>query len=276
MKRLVYVLIVLALLLSLSACVKEYLPSQEEESSCSISADYSSFWGTGKAVNVTSADVVDGDTFRLNKEKYRIIGIDTPEVHEGSKPIGMYGEEAEEYFKWFADKFSERYIYEGKDDYGRDLIYLFSSDGSDVYFYEASVTAAGLARPLVYKENAIPELINAIIKAYRCAWENRRGIFSLWDSALILKKGDEWKDKIGKIVWIEDTIEKVYETDDLYIAKGEYSSFIARRDGYEYMFDDFDFYNLKGHKVKVYGELWEYNGHPEIMVRAPFEIVFEH
>ena len=219
---------------------------------------------------------MDGDTFYISGKGYRLIGIDTPEVHEGSKPVGEFGEEAKEYFKWFADEFKERYIYKGQDVYGRNLIYLFSTDGTSVFFYEASVTEMGLARPLIYEENAIPDLINDIVKAYERAWKEKKGIFSKWESAPVLKKGDYWQDKIGKIVWIEDTIDDVFETSSLYIAKGEFASFIVRKDGYRYMFGDFDFHSLKGKRVRVYGELWNYEGHPEIMVRAPFEIAVVH
>ncbi|MCD6450468.1 MAG: thermonuclease family protein [Thermotogaceae bacterium] len=289
MKKFFVVLLVFIVAL-LSGCVKEADYPYDTETPCNLGVNFSSYWEISEDIKVTSSEVHDGDTFYINDEGYRIIGIDTPEISKkvkfrADKPVGEFGEEATEYFKWFADEFSEKYIYKGKDKYDRNLIYLFSSDGSSVYFYEASVTAAGLARPLVYEENAEPELINAIIKAYRCAWENRRGIFSLWDSAPVLKNGDEWEDKIGKIVWIEDTIEDVgYDTyyKD-YVAEGKYALFAARENGYKYMFGDFSLHSLKGKKVKVYGELWEYNGEiqeykgrPEIMVRAPFEIVVIH
>ncbi|ABR30477.1 hypothetical protein Tmel_0613 [Thermosipho melanesiensis BI429] len=44
--------------------------------------------------------VIDGDTFyTANEEKVRIVGIDTPEIHSGSKPIGEFGEEAKIFWK---------------------------------------------------------------------------------------------------------------------------------------------------------------------------------
>ena len=236
--------------------------------------EYLRYWKDAKEIVVTSREVVDGDTFYIHGKGYRLIGIDTPEVHRGKKPVGEFGKEAKEYLKWFADEFKERYIYKGQDVYGRNLIYLFSTDGTGVFFYEASVTEMGLARPLIYEENSIPDLIEDVVEAYEKAWRERKGIFSKWESAPVLRKGDSWKNKIGKIVWIEDTVKKVFETKSLYIAKGEFASFIARKNGYRYAFKDFDFYSLKGKRIRVYGELWEYKGRPEIMVRAPFEIVF--
>ncbi len=217
--------------------------------------------------------IADGDTFYLYGKGYRVIGVDTPEIHNGGKPKGQLGEEAKEYFERWVEEFHESVLSAGKDRYGRELVYLFGTDGSVVYFYEASVTEMGLARPLIYEKNIVPDLIEVIVSAYRRAWEKRRGIFSLWSSAPVIREGSNWESCIGKIVWLEDRIESVFTTDDLYIARGNFASFIARRDGYRYMFGDFDFRSLEGKRVKVYGELWNYNGRPEIMVRAPFEIV---
>ena len=246
--------------------------------SCSsedLQGEYKVFWKKARKFDLTPSNVVDGDTFKIGKNSFRIIGIDTPEIHAGSKPIGEYGTDAKEFLESFTKNFKEGYILKGEDRYGRNLVYLFATDGTSVYFYEASVTEFGLARPLIYEEDSTKRLVNDIVASYEKAWRNRMGIFSRWNSAPILRYGDFWKDKVGKIVWLEDHIEEVFENRTLYIARGRFSSIVARKDGYKYMFKDFDFRSLEGRNVKVYGELWEYDGHPEIMVRAPFEISFE-
>ena len=240
-----------------------------------ISGKYGAFWKRAKKINLTPNNVVDGDTFKIGRKSFRIVGIDTPEIHPGKKPIGEFGEAAKEFFKGFTDDFKEGYVLEGRDKYGRSLSYLFAKDGTRVYFYEASVTELGLARPLIYEENSIKKLTNDIVKSYKDAWKNRRGIFSKWNNAPVVEYKSSWKDKIGKIVWLKDHIVKVFETNGLYIAKGRFSSIVARKDGYEYTFGDFDFRSMERKDIKVYGELWEYDGHPEIMVRAPFEIEIE-
>ncbi len=242
-------------------------------SSWQTCADYRHYWEGAEEFEVTPKMVADGDTFYSGKKGYRIVGIDTPELHTRVKPKGQLAEEAKEFFEEFTERFSEKILSVGQDVYGRELVYLFASDGSSVYFYEASVTEIGLARPLIYEKNAFPDLILDVVRAYEEAWKERRGIFSFWESAPLLKKGDNWKKMIGRIVWVEDEIEKVIETGSYYIARGRFASFLARKDGYRYAFKDFDFHSLKGKKVRVYGELWEYKGRPEIVVRAPFEIV---
>ena len=243
-------------------------------SSENLSGKYASFWRKARKIDLIPANVVDGDTFKIGKNSFRVVGIDAPEIHNGDKPIGEFGEVSKRFFEDFTRKFKEGYILKGKDRFGRSLAYLFAKDGTYIYFYEASVTELGLARPLIYEEDSIKELIDDVVKSYKKAWKNRRGIFSRWENAPIVSYGDSWKDKIGKIVWLEDHIVKVFETHALYIAKGDFSSVVARKEGYKLMFKNFDFYSLEGKNIRVYGELWEYDGHPEIMVRAPFEIVF--
>ncbi len=234
------------------------------------------YWKESFRLEITPEMIADGDTFYLDGKGYRVVGVDTPEIHNGGKPKGQLGEEAKEYFEWWVEEFHESVLSVGEDRYGRELVYLFGTDGSAVYFYEASVTEMGLARPLIYEKNSVPDLIEDIVDAYRRAWKERKGIFSLWESAPVIRGGSNWESYIGKIVWLEDRVESIFTTGELYIARGNFASFIARKDGYRCMFGDFDFRSLEGKTVRVYGELWEYDGHPEIMVRAPFEIVVIH
>jgi micrococcal nuclease len=91
--------------------------------------------------------VVDGDTLKVyygsNYESIRIIGIDTPEIHEGSKPVGEYGDEAKNYLENFVSKYSiyiKKIVENGeimRDPYERILAYVFGEDeNGNMIFYE--------------------------------------------------------------------------------------------------------------------------------------------
>ncbi|WP_231450298.1 MULTISPECIES: thermonuclease family protein [unclassified Thermosipho (in: thermotogales)] len=122
---------------------------------------------------VLVSNVVDGDTFHTARDKVRIIGIDTPEVHKSSKPVGEFGVQAKQFLEDFVKKY-EIYLKEkGKDRYGRVLAYVFGKSKDKTYFYEEEILKAGLARPLIYFENADPELTSRIVSAYNYAFEKK-------------------------------------------------------------------------------------------------------
>ena len=147
-----------------------------------------------EAVKVTS--VIDGDTFYVNygttQESIRIIGIDTPEIHEGSKPVGEYGEDAKKFLEDFVNSFDIYLKKDGTDPYNRTLAYVFGKDkNGDLIFYEEAVLKEGLARPLIYLDNDDEELTPKIVEAYNYAFENKKGIFSKWDTAKVIKNRNE-------------------------------------------------------------------------------------
>ena len=219
--------------------------------------------------------VYDGDTFKdTSGIVYRVIGIDTPEVHTNTKPKGEFAQEAKEFLQDYVSKNDIYVLKMGEDVYGRALAYVFGVDESgSVTFYEEEVTKEGLARPLIYEENAIDEYIERIVDAYRYAYEERKGIFSKWETAPVIDDPSEVDTHVGSIVWLEFHVNDVHENSYLYILDGEWAEVIIRKDGFEYTFDDFNPYSFKGKRIRVYGELWKYGKKAEILLRAVFEIL---
>lgn len=237
--------------------------------------------------------IVDGDTFYgyVNGEykKVRIVGIDTPETHAGNKPIGEYGEDAKRFLENFVSKYEIYLKIVGNDEYRRTLAYVFGKNSENGYiFYEESVLMEGYARPLIYLNNddreLTPnnddrELTPRIVQAYYYAFENRKGIFSKWNSAKVLSSKAQITSLLeGKIVFLEGTVKDIRKN---YHRDGGYNYYIdcdwfeiSIRDGeYEYFFKDYNLYSIKGKKVRFYGELWFDDSKPEILLRSPNEIV---
>lgn len=76
--------------------------------------------------------VADGDTIRVKLDdgqelKIRLLGIDTPETHHPTKPVGCYGPEASDYTtKMLSGKDVElEYDVQRYDKYGRTLAYVY-------------------------------------------------------------------------------------------------------------------------------------------------------
>ena len=97
--------------------------------------------------------VVDGDTFWIlnannEREKIRLIGIDTPEKrNSGRKKIGYYGEEASQYTEELLEGKYVRLEYDVQlsDRYGRTLAYVYLENGSllnDLLVREGYATVA--------------------------------------------------------------------------------------------------------------------------------------
>ncbi|SHH56772.1 thermonuclease family protein [Thermosipho atlanticus] len=226
--------------------------------------------------HVTVVSVVDGDTFKIleSSNSVRIIGIDTPEIHEGSKPIGEFGEDAKNYLENFVSKYDIYILKMGYDNYGRILAYVFGKvDEQNYAFYESSILKAGLARPLIYFDNDDPYLTPKIVGGYNYAFEKKVGIFSKWSTAPILRSANNYLSYIGKIVFLEGTVQDVWSDSSFWHISSSWFTISIRKEEYYYFFNGYDLNNLKGKTVRFYGELWEYNGEPEILLRSPNEIV---
>jgi len=82
--------------------------------------------------------VVDGDTLVLeNKERVRLIGVDTPETKHPNKPVEYYGKEATAFTRKTVQgkrvrlEFDQANAHIGhKDRYKRTLAYVFLEDGT--------------------------------------------------------------------------------------------------------------------------------------------------
>lgn len=220
-------------------------------------------------------EVVDGDTFKANSVTFRIIGIDTPETYSGSsKPIGEFGQDAKNYFKWFASNFNIIIEQKGQDNYGRKLVYVFGSDSQGKkYLYEASVTELGYARPLFYEDNYVKEYAEQIIKAYKKAYDEKLGIFSKLDTAPVINPEKEpWISYVGKIVYLEIFVKNIYKSGFTWYISSDSAIVKIREEEFKYLFRNFDLYSLKNKTVRFYGELWNDSGKATILLRAPYEI----
>ncbi len=90
------------------------------------------------SISKTQAQVIkvsDGDTITVefsngSHERIRLIGVDTPETHHPTKPVGCFGVEAENFTRTNLDKkeVSLEYDVERKDKYGRVLAYVYFGD----------------------------------------------------------------------------------------------------------------------------------------------------
>lgn len=221
-------------------------------------------------------EVIDGDTFRYSGKTVRVIGIDAPETYSGSsKPVGEYGQDAKQYLYWFVANHEITIEVKGVDNYGRTLAYVFGKDrNGKTYFYEASVTELGYARPLFYSDNYVADYGKLIISAYRRAFEQRRGIYSKFENAPILtNESANWVNYVGKIVFLEMNVTNVFKYTGVWYILSDFAVVKLRDEEYRYIFENFNLYNLRGRKVRFYGELWNDEGKPTILIRAPWEIV---
>jgi micrococcal nuclease len=102
--------------------------------------------------------IVDGDTIDTEiggrRERVRLIGIDTPELHTADGPPECMAVEARthtaELLPVGTDVRLERDLV-GRDDYGRLLAYVFRGD--DGLFVNEAIVAGGFARPLTIAPN---------------------------------------------------------------------------------------------------------------------------
>ncbi|MBO8161709.1 MAG: thermonuclease family protein [Thermosipho sp. (in: Bacteria)] len=265
-----YLLLIFALSFVLTSCINLNLFD-----SAYIYVDVVQYYQSLEHVEVSN--IVDGDTFDINDgSRIRIIGIDTPEIHEGSKPVGEFGDVAKEYLEKFISKYDIYIIRKGYDTYGRVLAYVFGKlDDSTYNFYEGSILRAGLARPLIYFDNDDDYLTPKIVEAYNYAFEKKVGIFSKWFTAPVLKSLNDYNSSLheGKIVFLEGYVQDVdYNNGEWYIDTSWFTIKI-RAEEYEYFFNNYNLYNLRYKTVKFYGELWDDNGRLMILLRSPNEIV---
>ncbi len=154
--------------------------------------------------------VIDGDTLKLdNGEKVRLIGIDTPEMHESDKlqadarktgqdaaTIKAMGQQAYEYTnRWVAgQKVRLEFDKDKRDKYGRLLAYVYlpfprpplsdtpragyivKIDDQRWYFLNATIIQSGYAVPMVFEPNVKNKEI--FEQLYEQAKENHLGLWS--------------------------------------------------------------------------------------------------
>lgn len=138
--------------------------------------------------NVLVKRVVDGDTVQLETgERVRLIGIDTPEMHESDKlrrdsirsgqdikTIQAMGRKAKEFTRGLLEGKRVRLEFdvERYDRYGRLLAYAYLKDGT---FANAEIVKQGYASLLTIPPNV--KYADLFLRLYQEARENRRGLW---------------------------------------------------------------------------------------------------
>jgi len=145
----------------------------------------------GKSYNYTNILVtraVDGDTLKLeNGERVRLIGIDTPEMHESQKlyrdsarshqdisTIQKLGRRAYEFTKNLVEgkRVSLEFDVEKHDKYGRLLAYVYLKDGT---FVNSKIVEEGYASLMTFPPNV--KYADLFLKLYQEARNNRKGLW---------------------------------------------------------------------------------------------------
>ena len=138
--------------------------------------------------NILVTRVVDGDTLVLeNSERVRLIGIDTPEMHESNKlnrdarrsgqdveAIKQLGRQSYEFTKKLVQGKRVRLEFdlERYDKYKRILAYVYLDDGT---FVNAKIVEEGYASLMTYPPNV--KYADLFLKLYRQARQNQRGLW---------------------------------------------------------------------------------------------------
>ena len=184
LKRIIFLPVILILLLLFCSCNKDSgmsLSSQGLKFKIPFGANYD-------YTNILVTRAVDGDTLVLeNKERVRLIGIDTPEMHESNKllrdaqrsgqdvkTIQALGRRAYEFTKGLVEGklVSLEFDVEKHDKYGRLLAYVYLKDGT---FVNAEIVKQGFASLMTIPPNV--KYADLFKELYKEARETRCGLW---------------------------------------------------------------------------------------------------
>ena len=121
--------------------------------------------------------VIDGDTIEVDLDgeivDVRLIGIDTPETVDPSKPVGCYGPAASDFTKRMLEgqEVGIEFDVERLDRYGRTLAYVWLGD----QLFNEVLVSEGFAQVSTYPPNV--KYVNVFLKAQREARSAGRGLW---------------------------------------------------------------------------------------------------
>lgn len=111
------------------------------------------------ATSTVVAQIIDGDTVVLrfpngNEETVRLLGIDTPETVDPTRPVQCFGPEASAHLAGLIPQGTPVYLerdIEARDRFGRLLAYIYRS--ADDLFINAEMLRAGFADVSIFAPN---------------------------------------------------------------------------------------------------------------------------
>lgn len=138
--------------------------------------------GGDKGQRATVIDVIDGDTLDVRvagqRERVRLLGVDTPETVKPDSPVECYGPEASARTRELLPPGTDVLLQrdrEARDRFGRLLAYLWRAD--DGRFVNEALLAEGFARLLIIEPNSAYRL------TLQAAMSEARGAHAgLWGS----------------------------------------------------------------------------------------------
>jgi len=133
------------------------------------------------AANATVVRIVDGDTIDVkvggNRERVRLIGIDTPETKKPNTPVQCFGPEATKFTSSLLPTGARLHLERdvvARDDYGRLLAYIYlAGDGT---FVNLKIIRQGYARPLTIPPNVAHT--GQFVEAARAAAADNIGLWA--------------------------------------------------------------------------------------------------
>jgi micrococcal nuclease len=139
-----------------------------------------------QALRATVIEVVDGDTLDVRlageRERIRLLGVDTPETVKPDSPVECYGPEASAHLRDLLAPGTDVLLQrdrQARDRFGRLLVYLWRA--SDRRFVNQTLLEDGYAQLLVIEPNTARR--PALAAAERSARAARRGLWGSCPSA---------------------------------------------------------------------------------------------
>jgi micrococcal nuclease len=219
--------------------------------------------------------VIDGDTFVLTDGAHvRLVGVDTPELERGGRPVQYYAEEARKFLTGLVQdkKVTLKIPWPRKDKYGRTLAYLYLENGT---FVNAEIIKQGYG--FAYTKYPF-EYMDTFREYQKQAMRESRGLWgrNLVTDGLKAIGPSEANKHYSERVIVQGKIIRTYSSRKAcflnFHQDWQHHLSVVIFAGSFYKFPDSpEKYYLNKH-VKVLGKIREYRGAPEIILNNATEI----